>query len=242
MHYISNICKNIHINKKNINRMLYENYLKSDDIPLLRIHIDDISSIKAIKIASLTTDSLLFPTSLNRMQMLLYQLLMGFMKGRIENESMHIIMPMGVLRLSDDINLIISISKAIIEDGDVDSLPHEDGEATDIYYDTASSRLYWDASHTNQAVMLNMVAKPSSVENAMREKIAQAFGDSVIFNDNSLMLIDAHGEYESAMGRITRICDMLSYETLSSPDIYNDKRRYFSKEKECYISITKMNP
>lgn len=56
------------------------------------------------------------------------------------------------------------------------------------------------------------------------------------------MLIDAHGEYNVVMGRITRICNMLSYEIFPNPRIRNDKYIYESIGDDYYISIYKMNP
>lgn len=209
--------------------------------PLLRIHIDDISNVEPVNIKSLSSNYLLYPT-MYMSEIFLYQMLMESMRAEIENDSMHIIIPAGLLCSSYSINFIFSMGKGIIEGSDADLRPHGDEKAIDMHYDMVSCRLYWDSSHTNKAVILGIRAEPLSMQDTIQERITQIFGDSIILNDNSMMLIDAHGEYDAVMGRITRICDMLSYEMSSTPDIYNDKYRYLSGEGGHYISIIKPNP
>lgn len=210
---------------------------------LLRIHIDDISNIKSIDLDSMLVleYSLMYP-SIRTSQWVLYRALMENMKAEREGDGMKMVIPIRLLYASYDMISIISMSKAIIENSNADSRPHGDEDAIDMYYDISSHRFYWDTCHTNKVVMLNMRAEPLSVRDAMQWRITQLFGDSVIFHDDCMMLIDPHGEHEAAMGRITRICDMLSYEISSNPDIYNDKYRYTSGRGRHYISIVKMNP
>lgn len=209
---------------------------------LLRIHIDDISNIKSIDLDSMLAYHLMYP-SMHTSQMALYKALMENMKAEIEGDSMKMVIPTSLLYVSDDMMSIISMSKLIIERANADYFrPHGDEDAIDMYYNMSSYRFYWDTCHTNKVVMLNMRAEPSSVGDAIQWRIAQSFGNSVIFHDDCMMFIDPHGEYEAAMGRITRICDTLSYEMSSNPDIYNDKYRYTSGRCEHYISIIKMNP
>ena len=209
---------------------------------LLRIHIDDISNIKSIDLDSMLAYSLMYP-SIHTSQMVLYKALMGNMKAEIEGDSMKMVIPTSLLYVSDDMMSIISMSKLIIERANADYFrPHGDEDAIDMYYNMSSQKFYWDIHHTNKVIMLNMRAEPLSVRDAMQWRIAQSFGDSIIFHDDCMMLIDPHGEHEAAMGRITRICDMLSYEISSNPDIYNDKYRYTSGRGRHYISIIKMNP
>ena len=86
-----------------------------------------------------------------------------------------------------------------------------------------------------------MITTYPLIQEKTEKRIINALGSYVISYERRIMLIDAQGECDAVMGRITRICDMLSYEISPNPHIYNDNNRYVSSGKDYYISIIKMN-
>ena len=192
--------------------------------PLLRIHIDDISNIKPLNTKRLPE-------------------LMEWISGaniRMAKDNMHIVISAMTPYLFS-VESIFSIGKALMEIGDTNIRYDEGEKALDMYYDTASHVLYWDASYTNRVIILMITTNPLIQEKTERI-IINALGLHLISYERRIMLIDAHGECDAVMGRITRICDMLSYEMSPNPHIYNDNDRYVSSGDDYYISIFKMNP
>jgi hypothetical protein len=198
---------------------------KDSPPPLLRIHIDDISNIKPLNTKRL-------PELKNE----LLELNVGLAK-----DNMHIVIP-ATSRCIISIGSIFRIDKTLIETGNTDIRYDEGEKALDMYYKASSCKLYWDASHTNKIVILSINTNSPLIQEKIERGIINALGSCIISYHKDVMLIDAHGEYDATMGRITRICDMLSYEMSPNPHIYNDNDRYVSSGDDYYISIFKMNP
>ena len=198
---------------------------KESPPPLLRIHIDDISNIK--------------PMDTNRLSEIKNGL--SELNVRIAKDNMHIVMP-ATSRCIISISSIFRIDKTLIETGDTDIQYDEGKDALDMYYQASSCKLYWDASHTNKMVILSINTNNPLIQKKIERRIINTIGSCIISYHKDVMLIDAHGEYEAVMGRITRICDMLSYEIFPDPHICSDKYKYESIGDEDYIVIYKMNP
>ena len=194
--------------------------------PLLRIHIDDISNIKPI------TDTNRLPRMKDRLSEL---------NIRIAKDNMHIVMP-ATSRCIISRDSIFRIDKTLIETGDTDIRYDGGDEALDMYYKASSRMLYWDDSHTNRVVILSINTNSPLIQEKIERGIINTLGLCIISYHKDVMLIDAHGEYNVVMGRITRICNMLSYEIFPNPHIRNDKYIYESIGDDYYISIYKMNP
>ena len=207
--------------------------------PLLRIHIDDISNIKPI------TGTNILPRMKDRLSEL---------NIRIAKDNMHIVMP-ATSRCIISIDSIFRINKTLIETGDTDIRYDGGEEALDMYYKASSRVLDWDASHTNKVVILSINTNSPLIQEKIERGITNTLGsciisyhkdimliDAHISYHKDVMLIDAHGEYDAVMGKITRICDMLSYEIFPNPHICNDKYNYTSIGNDGYISIYKINP
>lgn len=193
--------------------------------PLLRIHIDDISNIKSID-----------TKRLSEMKNELSEL-----NARIAKDNMHIVIP-DTSKCIISIDSIFRIDKTLIETGDTDIRYDGGEEALDMHYKASSCKLYWDASHTNKVVILSINTNSLLIQEKIERGIINTFGSRIISYHKDVMLIDAHGKYDAAMGRITRICDILSYEIFPNPHICNDKYSYVSIGNDDYISIYKMNP
>lgn len=201
---------------------------KESPPPLLRIHIDDISNIKPLN----TIDTKRLPE------------LMEWISGaniRMAKDNMHIVISAMTPYLFS-VESIFSIGKALMEIDDTNIRYDEGEKALDMYYKASSCKLYWDASHTNNVVILSINTNSPLIQEKIEKGIINTFGSRIISYHKDVMLIDAHGEYDTAMGRITRICDMLSYEIFPNPHIRNDKYVYESIGDDYYISIYKMNP
>lgn len=215
----------MHIYTKKQNEMNKHCTLTEAPPPLLRIHIDDISNIKPLN----TIDSKRLPE------------LMEWISGgniRMAKDNTHIVMSV-MNPYIFGVESIFSIGKALMEIG-YTNIKYDEGEkALDMYYDTASHVLYWDASYTNRVIILMITTNPL-IQEKVEKRIINALGSYIISYKRRVMLIDAHGECDAVMGRITRICDMLSYEISPKPHIYNDNDRYVSSGNDYYISIFKM--
>lgn len=199
--------------------------LKESSPPLLRIHIDDISNIK--------------PMDTNRLPQM--KKWMSDADIRLAKDNMHIVMPSTPPCIIST-NSIFRMGKALMEMGNAD-VQHDGGErALDMYYKASSCKLYWDDSHTNRVVILSINTNSPLIQEKIERGIINTFGSRIISYHKDVMLIDAHGKYDAAMGRITRICDILSYEIFPNPHICNDKYSYVSIGNDDYISIYKMNP
>lgn len=200
---------------------------KESTPPLLRMYIDNISNIKP----------------LNTIDTKRLSELMEWISGsniRMAKDNMHIVISAMTPYLFS-VESIFSMGKALMEIGDTNIRYDEGEKALDMYYDTASHVLYWDASYTNRVIILMITTNPLIQEKTERS-IINALGSHIISYKRRIMLIDAHGECDAVMGRNTRICDMLSYEISPNPHIYNDNDRYESSGDDYYISIYKMNP
>ena len=193
--------------------------------PLLRIHIDDISNIKSID-----------TKRLSEMKNRLLEL-----NVRVAKDNMHIAIP-ATSKCIISIGAIFRIDKTLIETGDTDIRYDEGKKALDMYYKASSCRLYWDDSHTNRVVILSINTNSPLIREKIERGIINTLGLCIVSYHKDVMLIDAHGEYNVVMGRITRICNMLSYEIFPNPHIRNDKYVYESIGDDYYISIYKMNP
>lgn len=189
---------------------------------LLRIYIDDISNVE--------------PTDTNILPEMKEWLLDANI--RIAKDNTYIVMPAtGSCILS--ISSFFSIGKALIETGDVDIQYYGGEEALNMYYEASSYILYWDISHTNRVGIFKIHPNPS-IQEKVERSIINALGSHIIFCNEEIMLMDAHVDSNVYMGKITRICDMLSYEMSPNPHIQKNSFRYESSWGNYYILICKI--
>lgn len=165
--------------------------------PLLRIHIDDISNIKPLN----TIDSKRLPE------------LMEWLSGgnvRFAKDNTHIVIST-MAQYIVSVASILSIGKTLMEIGDTNIRYDEGEKALDMYYDTASHVLYWDASYTNRVIILTITTNPL-IQEKTEKRIINALGSYIISYERRIMLIDAHGECDAVMGRIKRMAALCLFQ------------------------------
>ena len=212
----------MHIYTKKQNEMNKTFTFKDSPPPLMSIHIDDISNVE--------------PVNTN----ILPQMKEGLLEVNVKmtKDSMHIVMPATSSHILS-IGTFFSIGKTLMEMGDTD-IQYDGGEKTlDMYYNAFLGILYWDISHTHRVSVFKINSSPL-IQKKIEGSLINALSSHIIFYDDGVMLMDAHVECDAVMGRITRICDMISYEISPIPHIQKNSFLYESSGDGYYISILKI--